>query len=58
MCREAGTAAALQAIRNLFLAIPNLLGGLLSCASLLVCFMFPRYAHLSPMPSCRLPYIR
>ena len=33
---------AVQTIKNLFLAIPSLLGGLLSCASLLVCFVFPR----------------
>ncbi len=31
-----------QTTLNLFIAIPNLLGGLLSAAALLVCFVFPR----------------
>ena len=31
-----------QTIENLFIGIPSLLGGVLSCASLLVCFIFPR----------------
>ena len=44
----------LQTIRNLFLAIPSFLGGLLSCASLLVCFIFPRQAH-KPMLSPQTP---
>ncbi len=35
-------AVLLQTIRNLFIAIPNFLGGFLSCAALLVCFIFPR----------------
>lgn len=40
----------MQTIMNLFLAIPSFLGALLSCASLLVCFIFPRQAH-SPILS-------
>ncbi|CAL5222957.1 g5398 [Coccomyxa viridis] len=35
-------------IMNLFIAIPNFLGGLLSCASLLVCFIFPRKPAATP----------
>ncbi|BDA45870.1 probable sugar transporter SWEET1 [Coccomyxa sp. Obi] len=34
---------------NLFIAIPNLLGGLLSAASLLVCFVFPRNRVETPV---------
>ena len=34
--------ALLQTITNLFIAVPNLLGGFLSCTALLVCFIFPR----------------
>ncbi|CAK0786505.1 hypothetical protein CVIRNUC_009718 [Coccomyxa viridis] len=35
-------------IRNLFIAIPNFLGGFLSCAALLVCFIFPRRTPPAP----------
>ncbi|EIE20720.1 hypothetical protein COCSUDRAFT_54208 [Coccomyxa subellipsoidea C-169] len=38
--------------KNLFLAIPSFLGGLLSCASLLVCFVFPR--TIPPRPTQQL----
>ncbi|KAK9901588.1 hypothetical protein WJX75_003628 [Coccomyxa subellipsoidea] len=35
--------------RNLYLGIPNFLGALLSCASLLVFFVFPRSAPQAPL---------